>query len=800
MRSGLAGRALVCMLVLATTGGCASRLRHVEADGGGACEAGTALHCACDDGSLGVQYCVAGGIAGDCQCGPGDAPGACTISNGDAGAELRCPDGSAFALPTRGPEPPPNCHVVQVDAGPSRIECAEGAGYVVQMPTLAQVDAGALGPTLDGSYTVRNALDAELLSFFAEVEGDLTVDAPGLSAVQLPMLRRVGGGLRVMDHELTVLSLPALEVVGGPVHIEPGRHLSEVALPALRQAVSVDVDSRHWDSPVMLDLRTLETTEQLTLSFRASSPPRLDSLRTVVGALHLSIESTGALSLPLLERAGGLQMAVRVPEVHMPSLVEIGKALRLEVWDSPDEIALPALQRVGADVDVRQPPLRRLALPALRFAGAVRVTVYGQDRDGPFELDLSALVEAKGSVTLAVPDPSGVDVSRLQTVGTLALSANGGPHTVSLGALEQATGLTLSNMELLAPRLAGVTQVVLRCGRIAFPPASALQRLTLGGVECAQPGAISGVTHVESLTVSGDSVAPDLLSADTVQLWPMRSPAPSHPVPALREVTQEVVFGGNGAPRESGGPLDCAAALPALAGADYPNVRFKLLERTEAVDCSVLTRVAGVLELIDIREAAIDFSGLARIDGDLVIENFSAQPLLFPALETLGGMPIVNDYSLDFGAPLLGIPLRRVSKSAVTIDGPETLAAFQKDPPPLLTGPLTVTDTDLTALVLPGIRYLSGGLHVEDNPLLTSILLPDLRAVSELEITHNVSLTELSLEALNDVRSAKICDHDRLPACYATGVLALAEQPVPCADDAHNEGHSSCPGACCPGQ
>lgn len=68
---------------------------------------------------------------------------------------------------------------------------------------------------LQGSYTIHNNLDAYLISAITEITGDLIVEAPGLTSLDLTALTSIGGDLKIQTTDLTSLALPALTSVGG---------------------------------------------------------------------------------------------------------------------------------------------------------------------------------------------------------------------------------------------------------------------------------------------------------------------------------------------------------------------------------------------------------------------------------------------------------------------------------------------------------------------------------------------------------------------------------------------------------
>jgi hypothetical protein len=65
--------------------------------------------------------------------------------------------------------------------------------------------------SIEGSFTLRNSLDAALLASVTQITGDLVIAAPGLVGLSLPSLTQVGGYLKIESNdELVAVSAPNL--------------------------------------------------------------------------------------------------------------------------------------------------------------------------------------------------------------------------------------------------------------------------------------------------------------------------------------------------------------------------------------------------------------------------------------------------------------------------------------------------------------------------------------------------------------------------------------------------------------
>lgn len=768
------GRLLVPLLWCLTLAGCSERLRHRAIDGDGGCTRGQGAACSCDDGALGRQVCEGDAGFGGCDCSV-VAPVPCTIATVDAGAELRCPGAAAIALPRQAGATAPSCRVENADGGPDRVVCDDGTAYVPEEFALPRFDAAVLGPVLDGSFTIRNALDVELLSAFSEVEGNLVIDAPGLLEADLSQLVRVGGHLGLVGSSaLTTLDLSGLRDAASIAIVPQGMALKTLDLSNIEEIGAVTVRAHHLEAL------------------------RLHGLREVRGDLRITLSVEAAFSLPLLERVGGAMLLdATASEVLLPRLRYVHGDLTLRIQRQPLVLVFPALEEVGGRLHGYNLPPDHLGFPSLKRASSIYFYAVAGWGQGAAEVDLDALAEVDGGVQV-YSNMHALHLGSLQRAASLSLGAGAALPPLTLPKLTSLETLTLSGVTLRTPALEGLVAVTNSCGDVAFDPPIELQSLTLGGT-CAVPGRVAGVTRAEGVWVSSPwTVAPDLTSAGTVRTWPSVGDGPASPLPALAEVQDRIAFGLTNY-TDRGTRLDCAAIFPALAPDAYPDLTFEDLRALREVDCRHVTHVRGGLHATTVSATEWNFDALAQIDGDLELRSLYVEELVFPALSSLGGvMRIMPSTAERFGAPLLGIPVHTLRAGDADLSDPETLAAMRMAPPALIPGALTLTDTVLEELDLPGIRYVSGGIDVRDNPLLRRVSLPDLRTATTLVITHNVSLAALELPRLDRGMSLQACRNPALAQCYADAIAPLVAESDGCAEDAGNGADSGCQDACCP--
>ncbi len=127
------------------------------------------------------------------------------------------------------------------DSGDSDLNCGLGAheengqctpdGNNADTTDTGQNDAEK---SIEGSFTITNAMEVKTLDGVTSISGDLTVNAPELTSIELPSVAFVGGNLDMKsDDVLTSISLPALTEVGGFLSVSSNTALTSFSLPKL---------------------------------------------------------------------------------------------------------------------------------------------------------------------------------------------------------------------------------------------------------------------------------------------------------------------------------------------------------------------------------------------------------------------------------------------------------------------------------------------------------------------------------------------------------------------------------------
>jgi len=153
------------------------------------------------------------------------------------------------------------------------------------------------GGVLDGSYVIRNAFDVALLAPFKGISGDLIVQAPGLSALDLPLLQVVGGELTIIDND-TLDSLAGLSslVSFKSLNITNNDELTD--LSGLEGATKLSGDLTISSNEELSDVSALAAISSVEGDFLIDANPKLGSLMglgnitTVVGDVTVSANDT----------------------------------------------------------------------------------------------------------------------------------------------------------------------------------------------------------------------------------------------------------------------------------------------------------------------------------------------------------------------------------------------------------------------------------------------------------------------------------------------------------------------------
>jgi len=194
---------------------------------------------------------------------------------------------------------------------------------------------------LQGSYTIRNSLDADWLSSITSITGDLDVDAPGISSLSLPALTFVVGNLDIRgNNDMTSLDLTNLTTVGGYLSISTNTALTSLDLTALMSVGGY----------LYIHLNYALTSLEIT------------ALTSVGG--DLIIQNNAALtilSLPALTSVGGnlniVDNAILQSLAGIENITSVGGYLRIIGNTALTSLSLPVLTALLVDLYIQNNPV-----------------------------------------------------------------------------------------------------------------------------------------------------------------------------------------------------------------------------------------------------------------------------------------------------------------------------------------------------------------------------------------------------------------------------------------------------------
>ena len=286
--------------------------------------------------------------------------------------------------------------------------------------------------THEGDLYVRNAVDAEAVRGINIVTGNLIIDAPTLSAVDLSALLEVHGDLlcRGLAGPLVV---PLLHSVG----------------------LQFQAKATAYEAPRLVSVGDTLALEWTSLCVATSFP----ALTTVGGDMTITcgVTQTGAsqalYEFPALTTVGGGialagQYYFRAPLVARAAFLRI-----VPTWNANEYgfskiglVDLPALETIDGTLSISATNLGQLSLPRLRSATLVSVSRIEARLT---EVSLPALESASISVSSVSPLTS-LSLPRLRDASTISVEDNEALGGLELPALTSASALTVVDNAMLA--------------------------------------------------------------------------------------------------------------------------------------------------------------------------------------------------------------------------------------------------------------------------------------------------------------------------------------------------------------
>ena len=403
----------------------------------------------------------------------------------------------------------PECRYPIPTDYPSSVDCTQGQTYKIgadldywpgdcicevdgdlslradQIPLLGPVRVTGhlrIGTHTDWDDATDGAWDGVGMSHLQEVDGDVWVNTGQNASLRL---EKVGGALNVKVAPTKTFSLPDLRTLGTLMLDTP-----RLSLPALELVGTLQASDGLYDLPQLLEVRTL-LIQDATLNVPAlaqlnrlelDAPGRTQRLSRLT-AVHQVLVENGTLELPRLKTLKDLQVfggAVVASAVEGIDTLRVDGDLSAHALERVDELSFSS----------------ELSLPNLRELRAL----YGTG-----ELDAPQLYKVK-----EVELDGGRILHELQSV-TQAVVNNGDPRMTQL-------------------RTRGLNSLIVESGTGVVEGPEYLRTL--------EPQSGSGLVLLRTLAVGeiqtgGWIDAPDLLEAESIQLWGSGSY-----FPALRSVSR----------------------------------------------------------------------------------------------------------------------------------------------------------------------------------------------------------------------------------------------------------------------
>jgi hypothetical protein len=402
--------------------------------------------------------------------------------------------------------------------------------------------SNCVGATIQGTVTLTNSLDVDLLAAYVEVTGDLVIDGVGLANVVLPNLCRVGGSItdftggNSASSDLRTLDMPALVEVGSAFFF--AAQLDELTVPLLRSvgAAGCVGACAQWGS-VAVSLQGSFST----LSFPALSASPIVYVTTSADALTLNIPGLSAAPMWL---TAVKDITVNGALLRSSTDFELSGAGKFTV-NAP----LQQTDKLGLGGG----PSMVVSIPSLISAGSVALG------DGQISLDSLSTITT-GSLALAGVSGLTASFQALTSAPSISLA---GPATMSVPQLAMVTGGDLLLNGTIAASLPSLTTIK---GNLTASPGMTAPALTAVGGDVSLTGTMPvnlpslttingsltesvGLTADSLLTVGGDvtvkgTTAVSLPSLTAIPGTLAASQIPSFSAPHVASIGSSAIFWG----------------------------------------------------------------------------------------------------------------------------------------------------------------------------------------------------------------------------------------------------------------
>ena len=608
----------------------------------------------------------------------------------------------------------------------------------------------ACASIIEGSITIHNSLEAQALVGVTTITGSLTIDAQGLSSIDVTALATIGGSLDVSAFDGDFIA-PSLASVGQGMYLYSGG----VTAPVLTTLTSLWIKTRpgavnSFGALVSLGTlvdQTAATTELLLPALQTADFMMLLSARTVrapvlTTVVAIELSKGEALDMPALATIGTFTIDDNITgttALMLPGLTSITTKLVVN-YVGTATLSFPSLTLVG-DLLIDNCTHVSLQAPALAHAGAIKMSGPVDDT-GTLAWDPAALIEAHrisishyGTFTTTLTFP------HLQHLAThFALWSLPTLQALSFPALTDLGG------SLLLYTLASDNPVDIQPGHLPLLASIAMPVLT-------HVGGNFGVTDLPALT----SVSVPALATIDGALRVGESPAAAqYPLPALAHV--------GGALRVSDVRYT-AFALPNLVTAGLLELSYSTTLTT--VSLPKLTTVTTAVHITEVPAlttveapalvafgslfvayahalASLPLAHVVTVTGDIQFYDGALQTIDLSALTTLGGQLWIEN-----AGPVSSVLAPKLTSATALLLSGGPLSTLSFTALATVAGDLTIYDPNVVTAALPALTSVGGNLTIRGDSQLQTVTAPNLTAVAgSLVMYSNPHLPSCSVQAL----------------------------------------------------
>jgi hypothetical protein len=281
--------------------------------------------------------------------------------------------------------------LIRIDPEPDGSHCAAGGSAVnvgidtngdsiledSEIETTSYICNPTNPTVIDGSFTVNNSVDAAQLVGVTHITGNLTIDAVGLSSIDLGALATVDGTINVTGFSGTMIAMPALTATGAleyrvaaalavPVLATAGGiQINNVAVAALPALTTVGNLSFGGDALTSVSVPVLTTAASISIS-NSSALTAIDLPHVMTTSLTITSDQHLATLTIHLTSAGNvwLQDLPALAAIDLSSLTRITGILVIENT-AATSLDVSALTSIDSWLQISNTSFTALSFPAL---------------------------------------------------------------------------------------------------------------------------------------------------------------------------------------------------------------------------------------------------------------------------------------------------------------------------------------------------------------------------------------------------------------------------------------------------